>query len=107
MNEEEIQHDHRGPEEEGVGLDVTDLKDAEESSCSHRTQRGEANEKRIDHETVDDVENGGNGILEDTDEALVDLVEVETIREEWNIDRIAVSSPIDEDRSGDTYRETD
>ena len=59
---------------------------SEQVSYSLSGTRGTADDQATDDELVDEVNHGGNEVLEDSDQLLVDLVEVELVAEEWDVE---------------------
>jgi len=91
-------------EGDAVALEIAGLDTAEEVSCSTSEAREATDEDSVDEELIDEVDDGGEDVLANSDDALVDFIDAEAIGEELREavvgEFVFVFTPV-EDEGGD------
>ena len=81
--------DHAEAEGVGIALELTGLEFAEKPAEAGGSAAHAADEQAIDEELIEEMDDGGEGVLEVTDEkVVVELVDVEAVLEQRNGKRV-------------------
>ena len=94
-NGEVDEGDDAGAEEEGVALEIAALELTEGVSDAGGEAASTFGDEAIDHEFIEEIRDGSEAIVEDSDDALVDFVEEEAAFKEGDTEAVFVSTCVE------------